>query len=49
MFGAQGLTEQKKGANINSYLVPRPHYSARPMRLGSRGPDVRLRYVTEMH
>ena len=38
-------------------LVPRPHYCARPMRFGSRGPRkflrrlpaVRLGYVTEMH
>ena len=28
-------------------LVPRPHYYARPMRFGSRGPAVRLGYVTE--
>ena len=49
MFGVQGLTEQKKGPTINSCLVPMPHYSARPMRLGSRGPAVRLRYVTEKH
>ena len=45
---AARLTEQKKGATINSCLVHRPHYSARPMRLGPRGPAVRLRYVTEI-
>ena len=45
---AARVTEQKKGATINSCLVLRPHYSARPMRLGSRGPAVRLRYVTEI-
>ena len=34
-----------------SCLVPRPHYSARSMRFGSRDPSpcVRLEYVTEMH
>ena len=31
-------------------LVPRPHYYARPMRFGSRGPSkFLLRYVTEMN
>ena len=34
-------------------LVPRPHYSARPIRFGSRGPceapPVHLRYVTEVN
>ena len=45
---AARVTEQKNGATINSCLVLRPHYSARPMRLWSRGPAVRLRYVTEI-
>ena len=43
--------------SVNPCLVPRPHYYARPMRFGSRGPRkflrrlpaVRLGYVTEMH
>ena len=34
-------------------LVPRPHYSARPIRFGSRGPcevpPIRLGYVTEVN
>ena len=34
-----------------SCLVPRPHYSARSMRFGSRDPSARIRLedVTEMH
>ena len=31
----------------NCPVPAKPHYSARPMRLGSRGPSVRLGYVTE--
>ena len=46
-----------RGGTGTGFLVPRPHYYARPMRFGSRGPRkflrrlpaVRLGYVTEMH
>ena len=36
---------------VSSCLVPRPHYFARSMRFGPRGPSLRvhLEYVTEMH
>ena len=36
---------------MSDRLVPRPHYSARSIRFGSRDPGarVRLEYVTEMH
>ena len=44
------------GKKDESYLVPRPHYSARPKRFGSRGPcenvsspPVHLGYVTEKY
>ena len=38
-----------RGGTGTGCLVARPHYYARPMRFGSRGPAVRLGYVTEMH
>ena len=43
------LTSQFPSLDL-SCLVPRPHYSAQPMRFGSRGPRgfCRLGYVTEM-
>ena len=36
-----------RGGTGTGCLVPKPHYYARPMRFGSRGPAVRLGYVTE--
>ena len=37
----------RKRSILRSCLVPRPHYSARPVRSGSPGPSEL--YVTEMH
>ena len=45
-------TNGRKPHRVLISLVPRPHYSARPILFGSRGPcevlPVRLRYVTEV-
>ena len=54
MKGAGMLVVSLGGVNFGFWshfcLVPRPHYSVRPKRFGSRGPSVvRLGYVTEVN
>ena len=55
MKGAAGmLVVSLGGVNFGFWsqfgLVPRPHYSVRPKRFGSRGPNVvRLGYVTKVN
>ena len=54
MKGAGMLVVSLRGVNfgfcLHFCLVPRPHYSVRPKRFGSRGPSiVRLGYVTKVN